>query len=196
MSNPLILDAPPETGVTFPPERLAKKEEKIWRDLQAILLFFLLGQLKKAQARAQGLQLIDEQFRLLVEEINEFYRDEGLSGQLAPESAELRKTRARITEEFDKILDGEDHWATPEGVKQSTGMLAILITLAVAATITVSVARKTADVKLVWKTMEDNSVCEICEGFKGEYDPHDPNLPEIPPHPGGRCWWVIVFEER
>ena len=149
--------------------------------------------MKKAQARAQGLKVIDEYFRLLVYEVNAFYKENGLSGQLHPEVEQLRKTRARITEEFDKILDGEDYWATPEGVKQSTGMLAILITLAVAATITVSVARKTADVKLVWKTMEDNSVCEICEGFKGEYDPHDPNLPVIPPHPGGRCWWVIIF---
>ena len=84
--------------------------------------------------------------------------------------------------------------ATKKGVEHSTRMLAILITLSVAATITVSVARKTPDAVIVWMTKEDPDVCIICEGFKGEYDPHDPNLPTIPPHPNGRCWWLIVFE--
>ena len=71
----------------YPIKKLEKKEEKIWRDLLGLLLFYIAGQLTKAQTRARGLLIIDENFLSLIEEVNAFYEEAGLKGQLKPGSA-------------------------------------------------------------------------------------------------------------
>ena len=115
---------------------------------------------------------------------------------LAPESSQLRKRWAEIALAFDTMLDSEEeYWKSEEGIKRAAGFMAVLVAYAVASTITASIAQGIPGAVLVWNTMEDDQVCIICLGLKGEYDPLDPNLPEIPPHPNGRCWWTIVFEE-
>ena len=194
MSDPLILEAPPETGVTFPPERLDEEAEEIERLLIAVLLLFIIGKLSKALTRKRGMAIIDKHFKAIFAEVNAHYKKQGLATPTLKTKA-IKDVKTLIVAEFEKMLSAEDYWKTEKGVRQSTMMLAMLITYAVAAAVAVSVARKIPDAVLVWMTKEDPDVCIICEGFKGEYDPHDPNLPIIPPHPNGRCWWIIIFGE-
>lgn len=158
------------------------------------MLAYLIGQLTKRRAQLQGLELIDEQIRLLVNEINAFYREQGLTGQLAPESKQLRDTRARITSEFQTLLDAEDYWATEEGVRQGTLLLSLLVAYGVAGAIAENIAKETPGVILLWQTQLDPQVCGECLDLEGvEFDPAG-ELPDMPLHMGCWCFWRIVFD--
>jgi len=172
---------------------LDKRAKKIERDLLAILLLYIAGQLNRDQTWLRGLRLIDEEFRLLVDEVNAYYKAQDLSGQLALESKKLRETRLRITAEFETLLDTEEKfWKTKKGIARGAFLLSLLVAYSVSSAITANVAREEGAV-LVWHTQLDPQVCDYCASMEGlKFDPEG-EIPDLPAHFGCRCWWSIVF---